>query len=77
MAKRILNKIQQIQWDKNLTDQDIADKARLNKSTVNRIKNGLREPSQKTLIQIAYALNIPTHEVFELDWRKLDLEDFM
>jgi putative transcriptional regulator len=69
----ILNRIKQLREQQNMSARDLAKKARVSKSTINNLENGLSVPSQITLLKISKALNKDARQVFMLDWRKVKL----
>lgn len=50
-----------------LTQEELADKARIGKNTVNRIERNLTEPHMSTLRKIAAALGVEPSELVKVE----------
>jgi transcriptional regulator with XRE-family HTH domain len=61
------NEIGRILYARNLREHDLARRAGLTESHLNRIKNGRAIPSLKTALRICAALDLPVEGVFRLD----------
>lgn len=67
MCKIILNRIEEILFEKGLTDYDLAKKCGLTKTAIYYIKTGQRIPNQISICKISHSLGYPAHEVFHLN----------
>jgi len=61
--KRIGNNIKKVRKNKNLTQLDLASSLNIEDSALRRIENGRTNPTIKTLLKIAKALDI---SIFDL-----------
>jgi transcriptional regulator with XRE-family HTH domain len=61
------NEIGRILYARNLREHDLARRAGLTESHLNRIKNGRAIPSLETALRICAALELPVEGVFRLD----------
>ncbi len=68
MASRINYKlgrmIAQIRKQRNLTQEDLAEKVDLHYTTISRIETGESDPPVSTIEKIARALKVPLSELF-------------
>jgi DNA-binding XRE family transcriptional regulator len=71
--KKILNKIKEIRWERELTDDYLAEKSGLTKQAINKIENGESDLRHTSMLRICKALEMNATDVFELDWRNVDL----
>lgn len=69
----VLNKVKELRWSQKLTVAELATRGGLRQSTVTKVENGDIIPSQITMMKISKGLGIPTHDVFLLDWHRVDL----
>lgn len=65
--------IRQLRKESRLTQEDIADKARLNSSYYGRIERGEINVTIETLSAIAQALNVDTTELFKSETSSVDV----
>lgn len=56
--------IRRLREERNLTQVDLASLCDDDKTSINRIEAGRTNPTTKTLIKIAYALNVEIKELF-------------
>lgn len=61
------NQLGRILYARNLREHDLARRAGLTESHLNRIKNGRVIPSLETALRICAALDLPVEGVFRLD----------
>ncbi|MEI8362164.1 MAG: helix-turn-helix transcriptional regulator [Betaproteobacteria bacterium] len=59
----LLNLIKALRSDQNLTHEDLADKANVDRTTIGRLERGERAPSVAVASQIANALGYPLSEL--------------
>lgn len=57
------NNIREVRKQKQLTQEELADKAHLDYSYINQIENGKRNPSMDAVERIAKALGIKTKDL--------------
>jgi len=58
------SKIRQLRRRQNLSQEELAEKAKLDLTSVSEIESGLRNPSLKTLHKIALALKVAIPDLF-------------
>lgn len=56
--KKLGEKIKRLRGEKDLTQEDLAAKAKIDFTTLNKIENNKRNPSLKTIEKIAKALEV-------------------
>lgn len=64
-SKKIGAKIREIREDKDITQEELAHKADLNRAYIGYIERGERNPSTETISKIAKALKVPMHKLFQ------------
>lgn len=57
--------IKKLRNKRGLTQEQIAEKAKLDLTSVSEIESGLRNPSVKTLYKISLALKVSLQELFD------------
>lgn len=60
-------KIKQIRKDKNLSQQDVADKISMHRVQYTRLETGKSEPTVSTLEKVAQALEVDITDFFKAD----------
>ena len=68
-----LNRIAEIREEKGLSLRDLEKLSGVDHSTISLVENGLRSPTQHTILLISKALECDTGDVFYLNWRKLNI----
>ena len=63
--EKLGNRIKSLRKKSGLSQEDIAEKAKIDLTSVSEIESGLRNPSLKTIHKIALALKIPVRELFD------------
>lgn len=63
--QKIAEKIRNLRKDKNITQEELAFKAGLNRAYIGYIERGERKPSVDTLAKIAKALSIKLFQLFQ------------
>jgi putative transcriptional regulator len=58
------NVIKKLRKEKNLTQLKLAEKSGVSRTTINEIENCKVEPTGKTIIKIANALDTPVQQIF-------------
>lgn len=56
--KKLGSEIKHIRNNRHLTQEDLAEEAKMNPTHLGHIEQGIREPRLKTLVKIADALNV-------------------
>lgn len=69
MSRFFNNNLNFIRKKKNITQQELADKTNIERSTISRIENGEIDTSIDNAIKIANALEIPLEEIIVKDLR--------
>lgn len=62
--EKLGNKIRDLRRKANLSQEELAEKAKLDLTSVSEIESGLRNPSLKTLHKISSALSLSLKEIF-------------
>jgi putative transcriptional regulator len=71
MAKTILNTIRRLRFDhKEMTQQELADKIRVTRQTVNAIELGKYSPSLEVAFRIADVFGVPLDQVFQYEVKR-------
>lgn len=65
---KVIYKIKEIRKEKNMTLSYLSGLSGISKSQINDIENGIKEPSNITLILIANALKVKVEELYEIKW---------
>lgn len=63
VSKRIGRRIRRVRLEKNITQEDLAGDAGLNRAYIGYIERGERNPSTDTLVKIAKALKVSPKEL--------------
>lgn len=63
------NNIQELRWEKNISQEELARKARMSQSNLSRIENEYQDPTQSAMIAISKAFGLKVTEVFNLDYK--------
>lgn len=59
------NRLQVLRWERNLSQQELADKSGVSKSTIGGIENGrVKNPSVKNAVYLAKALGVDVTDIF-------------
>lgn len=63
----MLNKLQKLRWDKGWSQEYLARKSGVSRTTISRIENGsTSDPSISITLKIARALQVRAEDIFEL-----------
>lgn len=62
--EKLGSNIKKLRTKRGLTQEELAEKAKLDLTSVNEIESGLRNPSVKTLYKISLALKISLEDLF-------------
>jgi transcriptional regulator with XRE-family HTH domain len=65
VSKKVGERIRQIRKEKNITQEELALEAGLNRAYVGYIERGERNPSTETIAKIAKALKVPLEKLFK------------
>lgn len=63
--KQIGNRVKKLRRERNLTQEELAEKVRVTGSYIGFIEQGLRHPSLETADKIARVLGVKLSELFE------------
>ena len=63
---RLVVRLKEVRTAAGLTQQELADRARVSRKTVNTIENRIFTPSVLVALTLAKALNVPLNALFEL-----------
>lgn len=64
-SKNIGNRLRKLREQKDLTQEELALQAGLNRAYIGYIERGERNPSTDTLAKLAKVLNVPLYEFFK------------
>jgi len=70
-----LNNIQKIRWDRNISLRQLSKLSGVSHTEISMIENGLKTPTQITILRLCKALNMPVNKVFRLDYENIDLDN--
>jgi transcriptional regulator with XRE-family HTH domain len=70
-----MTELTRIRQERNLSQQGLADAARVNKATINQIERGRRSPNVETLEKLAAALGVEVADFFPKAQSALPLEE--
>ena len=62
--ERFGNKIKELRRKSDLSQEDLAEKANIDLTTVSEIESGLRNPSLRTIHKLSLGLKTPLKELF-------------
>lgn len=63
---KLVVRLKEVRTAAGLTQQELADRARVSRKTVNTIENGIFTPSVVVALTLAKALGVPLDVLFEL-----------
>jgi transcriptional regulator with XRE-family HTH domain len=63
--EKLGNKVKQLRKKAGLSQEELAERAKIDLTTVNEIENGTRNPSLKTIHKISLGLKFFLKEIFE------------
>lgn len=58
------NRIKEIRWEQRLTQEELAAKAGISRSSLSQIENEKVVPDGDTIVRLVSALNIPANKIF-------------
>lgn len=58
------NRIKEIRWEQHLTQEDLASKAGISRSSLAQIENGKVIPDGDTIVKLVSALKVPANKIF-------------
>lgn len=64
---RLIVNLKAVRTAAGLTQQDLADRAKLSRKTVNTVENGVFTPSVLVALTLARALDVPLDALFTLE----------
>lgn len=64
---KIIYKVYDYRIKNNMTVRDLADISGVGKTTINRIENGLGNPTVEVICQLAIALNCSPYDLFDME----------
>lgn len=64
---RLVIRLREIRTAAELTQQELADRAKLSRKTVNTVENGVFTPSVLVALTLARALDVPLEALFTLE----------
>lgn len=76
MKNKALNRIKHIRKELKLTVRELEELSGINHSTITKVENGDIIPTQLTMLMLAKGLNLRVHEVFILDYTKIDISGY-
>ena len=70
-----LNNIQKIRWEQNISLRKLSKLSGVSHTEISMIENGLKIPTQITILRLCKALNMPVNKVFHFDYENIDLDN--
>jgi transcriptional regulator with XRE-family HTH domain len=67
MKAKVLNKLKQIRWERNLSTRDVEKLTGITNGMISQIENGHSYPTQLSMLLIARGLELRVDEIFILD----------
>lgn len=67
---KIRNSVKQKRLEKGLSIRGLSERSGVSAGTIDKIENGLLNPTQLTMMKISFGLDEDTCEVFDLNWRQ-------
>lgn len=64
---KIIYKVYDYRTKANMTIRDLAEKSEIGIATINRIENGLANPTIEVMCKLAEALNCSPHDLFQVE----------
>ena len=59
------NRLQELRWKKGWSQQQLANKSKVSKSTIGEIENGkIKNPTNETVYQLSIALEVDILDIF-------------
>lgn len=58
------NRIKEIRWEQRLTQEDLASKAGISRSSLAQIENEKVIPDGDTIVKLVSALKVPANKIF-------------
>lgn len=58
------NRIKEIRWEQRLTQEELAEKAGISRSSLSQIENEKVVPDGDTIVRLVSALNISANKIF-------------
>ena len=58
------NRIKEIRWEQRLTQEELAAKTGISRSSLSQIENEKVVPDGDTIVRLVSALNIPANKIF-------------
>lgn len=65
ITQRFGNRMKEIRKKKDMSQQDLAEKSKLDLTTISELESGNREPMLKTIWKIANALDVKVSQMFD------------
>lgn len=65
ITQRFGTRVRKLREKRKMSQQALANRARLDLTTINEIENGSREPMLRTIWKIANALEVSLYELFD------------
>jgi transcriptional regulator with XRE-family HTH domain len=62
--EKLGNRVKQLRRKANMSQEELAERANLDLTSINEIENGTRNPSLKTIHKISLGLKTPLKELF-------------
>ena len=58
------NRMKILRAERNWTQDDLAKKCNISRSTINSVENGMVTPNGDTIVKLSKAFNVPANEIF-------------
>ena len=70
MAEYISNKVNKLRTEKNVTQEELADKVQVSRQTIIAIEKGNYTPSILLALKLAQFFNVPVEKIFTISYEK-------
>lgn len=67
ITETLRNRVRELREARGWTQLELAERTGVSRKTVNTIENGVFAPSALVALKLARALELPFHEVFQLE----------
>lgn len=70
MSEYILNEVNKLRTDKNVTQEELAEKVQVSRQTIIAIEKGNYTPSILLALKISKFFNLPVEKIFKISYEK-------
>jgi len=70
MSEYILNEVNKLRTDKNVTQEELAEKVQVSRQTIIAIEKGNYTPSILLALKLGKFFNLPVEKIFKISYEK-------